>query len=113
MCMTAFEHANPRVLVAGDPPLTENTVNDLTELFEWALDGSFNPEQRNTLVQVLTSEWESANRPAVEDTVKLAEMGAGLRNLSPAQRLADCIGFGLACMDRLLHYLFLLCVQII
>lgn len=73
LCLSVFvvRGQDEKVLVSGNPPLTQVLVDQLQIFFEWTLDGKFDQSQRQILAQLLIEEWKSGNKSDIEGTIKL------------------------------------------
>jgi hypothetical protein len=52
------KRANHKILVAGNPALTQERVDDLFEFFEWILTAEFNADQRARFQMILVEGWK-------------------------------------------------------
>jgi hypothetical protein len=55
-----------KVLVPGNPPLTQETVDLYQEMWEWCCDVKLTPEQRRQFPQYFAAFWSKRDRPANE-----------------------------------------------
>lgn len=75
-----------KVLVSGNPSLTEGMVSRMIELFEWGLDGKFTKEQRIQFRQQRMEEWHSKDRKSMNNVVELLKFRDLAVTLSNAER---------------------------
>ena len=70
--ITAALPAQDRVLVAGNPPLTEGAVASAAKLYEWALDVRLSEPQYLEFERLLADRWKQAGGAARSDVVATA-----------------------------------------
>jgi hypothetical protein len=78
--------AQSRVLVQGQPPLTEETVGRFTEFFEWAFDVQLTIEQRQVLRKWTVDSWTQKKASDMNDVVQLVQQQTDLSKLDAQQR---------------------------
>lgn len=78
--------AQSRVLVQGQPPLTEETVGRFTEFFEWAFDVQLTVEQRQVLRKWTVDSWTQKKTSDMNDVVQLVQQQTELAKLDAQQR---------------------------
>lgn len=80
-------NAQDRVLVDGNPQLTQNMVNNLVRFFEWSLDGKLTKLQRNTLTNLTIAQFQNPAKPGVKQTMNLMSIPGRVAQLSlPEQK---------------------------
>jgi len=77
----AFAQGNDRLLVQGDPPLMQSTVDQLVDFFEFGLHGKFTASQRDTFQSQRITEWKSDPK-AKETFVSILKMRSELMGLN-------------------------------
>ena len=83
---TGLGFAQSRVLVQGQPPLTEETVGRFTEFFEWAFDVQLTVEQREVLRKWTVDSWTQKKTSDMNDVVQLVQQQTELAKLDAQQR---------------------------
>jgi hypothetical protein len=56
-----------QTVAQGQPPLTQAMVDQLAEVFEWALGGRFTPEQREAFERERIAEWQRGDRQSIDN----------------------------------------------
>jgi hypothetical protein len=74
------------VLLAGEPPLTQEMVNDFSAFFEWALEVTLTPSQRQSLKTALIKVWINKDKSEIEGTLSILQVQARLSQATPAER---------------------------
>jgi hypothetical protein len=74
------------VVVAGNPPLTEETIGRFTEFFEWAFDVQLTSDQEAVVRQYMVDSWTQKKTSDINDVVGLVQQQAELAKLSADQR---------------------------
>jgi hypothetical protein len=95
-CTNAQNNSN-KILAKGKPPLTPVLVNQMQLFFEWVLDGKFKKAEKDTLTQLLITEWKSNKQSEIDETVKLMAIPGNLDKLDTniQKALHDTIQTGL------------------
>jgi hypothetical protein len=75
-----------RVIVQGNPPLTESMAAKTIILLEWALDIKFSDDQKKMIIQEVINNWKTNKREEMRVTVEIAETVDNLRKASPEDR---------------------------
>lgn len=75
------------MLADGNPPLTQEMVNNLVGFFEFAFEGTFTNVQRREFQQQLVTSWRGNDDKAIDSVVSLLKINAQLPQLSADQRL--------------------------
>ena len=78
--------ASGEILVPGEPPLTQQIVDDQADVIEWLVDVPLTAAQRAWVRDQVVAEWKRKDRPEMEKTLGVARMRAQLADLSPPQR---------------------------
>lgn len=78
----------PVVVVAGEPPLTEETIGRFTEFFEWAFDVHLTNEQSRVLRQYTVDAWTKKKASDQKDVLDLVQQQVDLAKLPANQRAA-------------------------
>jgi hypothetical protein len=80
-------HGADKVLVAGNPPLTQPTIDQEIFATEWLIDTPLTEEQRQEFQRLLIARWKKMEKTKKESWVKNAAATADLlREVSPYQR---------------------------
>jgi hypothetical protein len=58
-----------QIVAQGQPPLTQAMVDQLAEVFEWALGGQFTPTQREEFQRERVAEWQRADRQSIDNVL--------------------------------------------
>jgi hypothetical protein len=86
IALTAARGAH-KGLVAGDPPLTQPTIDQEIFATEWLMDTPLTEEQRQEFQRLLIARWKKMEKTKKESWVKNAAATADLlREVSPYQR---------------------------
>jgi hypothetical protein len=80
------------ILAQGNPPLTRQLADQITDMFAWVLNGTFTPGQRSEFQDRLAATWQSSEQSAIDGYMamvnarpKLAQMPAGEREQTRRQ----------------------------
>ena len=87
----AFSQGQDRVLVKGEPALTEGMVDRVTDFFEWSLGVRLSAEQKAEVRGALVDSWRKNDRAEIDSTEQLLGLHAQLSALSD-ERLAAVRG---------------------
>jgi hypothetical protein len=74
------------VVVAGEPPLTEETIGRLTEFFEWAFDVHLTNDQSEVLRKYAIDTWTQKTSSSREEVTNLVQVQTQLAALPADQR---------------------------
>ena len=74
--------AQSPVLAAGEPPLTQATVDDVAEFFGWLFEARFTPAQRRELERVLVATWRAGDRKEIEAAQQFGALNVKLLTVS-------------------------------
>jgi hypothetical protein len=83
---TTTAGAESPVVVAGDPPLTEESIGRFTEFFEWAFDVQLTNEQDKTLRAYCVDAWTKKKASDMKDVADLVQQQVELARLPAEQR---------------------------
>jgi hypothetical protein len=75
-----------QVVVAGNPPLTEETIGRFTEFFEWAFDVQLTNDQRQVLRQYTVDSWTQKRASDINDVVGLVQQQVEIAKYPAEQR---------------------------
>ncbi len=75
-----------KVIVQGNPPLTESMVAKTIILLEWALDIKFSDEQKIEIIQDVINDWKTNNKEGMNTTIEIANLVDGLRKATAEDR---------------------------
>ncbi len=78
--------AQDEILVAGNPPLTGEMVNQVKSFFEWALDIRLTPAQQRQVKNATIEVWIEKNREEIDSTLSILQVQAKLSQATPAER---------------------------
>jgi hypothetical protein len=84
LALPAISHS--QVVVAGNPPLTEETIGRFTEFFEWAFDVQLTNEQREVLRQYTVDSWTQNKTSDISDVVGLVQQQVDIAKYPAEQR---------------------------
>jgi hypothetical protein len=72
-----------KILVPGNPPLTQETVDKSADFFQWALGGNFTAEELDEYRQQLIRIWREKDTGAINVTGEVVAMRDKLVNVEP------------------------------
>jgi hypothetical protein len=72
----------------GNPPLTQQTVDSVTNFLEWVLDAPFTGAQRQEIKDTLVAEWQDADPTTLETIAQIISFQGELAKAGESQRLA-------------------------
>jgi hypothetical protein len=72
----AAPQAGDAVLAEGQPPLTQEMVDQLVDFFGWAFEAQFTDAEREQFARQRVEEWKRGDREAVESAQKLLALRA-------------------------------------
>jgi hypothetical protein len=72
----------------GSPPLTQQTVDSVTNFLEWVLDAPFTGAQRQEIKDTLVAEWQDADPATLETIAQIISFQGELAKAGESQRLA-------------------------
>ena len=75
-----------KVLMAGDPPLTERAADAARHFFEWVLGVEFTPAERAAFRQTQLDEWKRKDIDAMRGTLEVARFWAEAATFPAADR---------------------------
>lgn len=75
-----------QVVVAGNPPLTEETIGRFTEFFEWAFDVQLTNDQRQVLRKYTVDSWTQNKTSDINDVVGLVQQQVDIAKYPAEQR---------------------------
>ena len=75
-----------RILVPGQPPLTEAMVRRYTDVIGWVFDVHFTHAQRDKMRGFVTGYWKSANQDEIQGVLSFLELEAQMAGKSAAER---------------------------
>ena len=81
----AFGQSADRLLVSGDPPLMQSTVDQLIDFFEFGLHSKFSPAERAEFTAQRINEWKNGEQKSKDDAKALLDMRARLMGLDDAK----------------------------
>ena len=85
-----FASAQPKfenkIIVQGNPPLTESMVAKTIILLEWSLDIKLSGEQKIEIIQDAVNDWKTNNQEAMNTVVEIANLVDNLRKASAEDR---------------------------
>ena len=79
---------NSKVLVPGEPPLTQSMVDKSAALIQWALEISISPENKSKLQKILVRAWQTRNTSEMKSAIDIVEVHDSLMRMEPADRNA-------------------------
>lgn len=82
----AADSGDGAVLVPGNPPLTRGVARQLTDLFAWALNGTFSPAQRDQFTQELINGWRNQPESTLQGYRGLVQAQEKLARMNPVER---------------------------
>ena len=74
------------VLAKGDPPLTQATVDAITDFLEWLIEVPFTEEQKAMIAGNITDSWKRNDREEIEGTLEALKLRAQLSQMTPQQK---------------------------
>lgn len=74
------------VLVRGNPPLTQATVDAVTDFLEWLIEVPFTEEQRQLIAREMTESWKRNDRADIQGAQDVLKMRAQLSTMSAEQK---------------------------
>jgi hypothetical protein len=74
------------VLAKGDPPLTQATVDEITDFLEWLIEVPFTEEQKAMVAGNVTDSWKRNDREEIEGTLQALKLRAQLSQMTPQQK---------------------------
>jgi len=74
------------VLAKGDPPLTQATVDAITDFLEWLIEVPFTQEQKTMIAGNITDSWKKNDRAEIEGTLEALKLRAQLSQMTPQQK---------------------------
>lgn len=77
-----------QILAPGSPPLTQTMVNDVNSFFEWILDVSLTPGQRDSIKDSTINSWNTKNKTDMDTTLSLLDLQSKVAKADPASRNA-------------------------
>jgi hypothetical protein len=75
-----------KIIVQGNPPLTESMVAKTIILLEWSLDIELSDEQKMEIIQDAINDWKTNNQEAMNTVVEIANLVDNLRKASAEDR---------------------------
>ncbi len=92
VCMAAFlaltmsAAGQIPVIVAGNPPLTQETIGRFTEFFEWAFDVRLTSDQQEVVRKYMVDSWTQKKTTDINDVVQVVQQQIELAKLTADQR---------------------------
>ena len=77
---------NDRVLVPGNPPLTEDMAGKVIAVLQWSLDLRFTKEQSIEIIQEVMSYWQQNKRSEMDSMVEIVRVADGILKAGEAER---------------------------
>ena len=74
------------VLAKGDPPLTQATVDSITDFLEWLIEVPFTQEQKKVIAGNMIDSWKRNDRDEIEGTLEALKLRAQLSQMTPQQK---------------------------
>ena len=74
------------VLAKGDPPLTQATVDAITDFLEWLIEVPFTEEQKAMIAGNMIDSWKKNDRAEIEGTLEALKLRAQLSEMTPQQK---------------------------
>jgi hypothetical protein len=74
------------VLAKGDPPLTQATVDAITDFLEWLIEVPFTEEQKTMIAGNVIDSWKRNDRGEIEGTLQALTLRAQLSQMTPQQK---------------------------
>jgi hypothetical protein len=86
LCASSLARAD--VLVAGEPPLTQEMVDQTGDFLEWAFDLQLTSEQRGDTKAIMLAAWKKKDRAAIDSVNGILAARTKLLDLAPDVRQA-------------------------
>jgi hypothetical protein len=74
------------LLAQGNPPLTQATVDSVTDFVEWLIEVPFTEEQKQVIAREMVDSWKKNVRDDIQGTQDILKMRAQLSAMSPEQK---------------------------
>jgi hypothetical protein len=75
------------VLAKGDPPLTQATVDAITDFLEWLIEVPFTEEQKTMIADNMIDSWKRNDRADIDGTLQALKLRAQLSQMTPQQKI--------------------------
>lgn len=85
-CVSAQPQFQNKVIVQGNPPLTESMIAKIIILLEWSLDIKFSEEQKIEIIQDAINNWKTNNQEAIKAVVEISNLVDDIRKVSAEDR---------------------------
>jgi hypothetical protein len=82
----SFSFAQSKVLVGGNPPLTQENVENLIEFYERGLDIQFSAEQREEFQTIITESWRKTQKTSPKSLSNWLETISKINNIEGEKR---------------------------
>jgi hypothetical protein len=84
-CSGVFAQQADRVLVDGDPPLRQSTVNELIDFFEFGLAAKFNVQERSKFEAQRIADWQNPDTKNKQALLGILETRTKLMQMDDAK----------------------------
>ena len=74
------------VLAEGNPPLTQATVDEVSDFLEWLMEVPFTEDQRKLIEQNIVESWKKNDRADIEGTLEVRKLRAQLSAMTSEQK---------------------------
>jgi len=74
------------LLAQGNPPLTQATVDSVTDFLEWLIEVPFTEEQKQVIAREMVASWKNNVRDDIQGTQDVLKMRAQFSAMSPEQK---------------------------